>query len=65
MDLLDPSERKELLKNVFSDERWYDGMAFHEAALPIPLRRNREPSGRRTVDHQELPSHGSRLAFRC
>lgn len=33
---LDPSERKELLKNVFSDENWYDGMAFHEGGASHP-----------------------------
>ena len=33
---LDPSERKELLKNVFSDDNWYDGIAFSDGGQSHP-----------------------------
>jgi hypothetical protein len=33
---LDPSEKKELLKNVFSDENWYDGIPFFEGGQEHP-----------------------------
>lgn len=33
---LDPSERKELLKNVFSDDNWYDGISFSDGGQSHP-----------------------------
>ena len=33
---LDPSERKELLKNVFSDNNWYDGISFSDGGQSHP-----------------------------
>ena len=33
---LDPSERKELLKNVFADDNWYDGTPFSDGGNNHP-----------------------------
>ena len=60
---LDPSERKELLKNVFSDENWYDGMAFHEGGAshpPFDEIASRVGAEQSTI--KSTTSHGSRLA---
>ena len=33
---LDPTERKELLKNVFADDNWYDGISFSDGGQSHP-----------------------------
>ena len=33
---LDPTERKELLKNVFGDDNWYDGISFSDGGQSHP-----------------------------